>query len=473
MMDYKKRKLKKDLERAQEQAKLGYFENAPDIQDYLKDAITRLDDGQFEELKENTKLKIILSQSWVIYKDKRDFGRDLRSAIYFAKEGHFKDEQVLETLNQAIEDYDNGNYEEQKKNEKLLKILEESEAIDCRITKEREHELEETQKNLPSYFKREDIPLYLGYESIHQITTRLTNDSDELIYCLLLWSREAESRCFPNVAERHMVQKVHEGKISHTTIETDGETEEVYIPKVSTVEQHLDCGEMSEEDKRKTILAGDDYSEILEYCNRLFQKLTLFFVRHAATRGLVLNRIWDFYLSTVDSDYPESHCGDFIYAAGGYCYFSTDAEFRETVQLEIMESFRRAMAEMEMLAVTVHTNITLNYFLSFSYSGNQGDKSELKGTTFTKPQIIKMTGLSASTILGYEKDLIERQCETGVPERDQFKRAGRGKKNHKYKKRDVIDLLNFIRDNNKEPEIVDNCQQSLNDLNGRKSQITD
>lgn len=317
--------------------------------------------------------------------------------------------------------------------------------------------------DVPAFLRREDIPLYLRHETFHQLWERLTNDKDEFIYCLLLWWQEADSRCFPDVSERYMVQKIHEGKVSHTTIEDNGEVEEFYIPQMVTVDQQLQFGRLSEDDRRKIIEAGDDYSEILEYCNRLFRRLTLFFIRYAATKGLVLNRLWDFYLSTVDSDYPESRCGDFIYAVGAYCYFSTDEEFWESVQPTISESFRKAMAEMEMLAVAVHPSISINDFNNF-YPDQAGRVPELKGNTFSKQQIIDMTGLSPSTILGYEKALLDQQRENGVPEKDRFTRARRGARNHRYQKSEVIDLLIFIRDNNKETEIIENCKKSLLNL---------
>lgn len=317
--------------------------------------------------------------------------------------------------------------------------------------------------DVPAFLRRQDIPLYLSHETFHQLWERLINNKDEFIYCLLLWWQEADSRCFPDVSERYMVKRIHERKVSHTTIEENEEIKELYIPQMQTVDQQLQYGRLSEEDRRKIILAGDDYSEILEYCNRLFRRLTLFFIRYAATKGLVLNRLWDFYLSTVDSDYPESRCGDYNYAVGAYCYFSTDAEFWDSVQPTITETFRKAMAEMEMLAVAVHPSISINDFSNF-YPDQTGKVPELKGSIFSKQEIIEMTGLSGSTILSYEKALLDQQCENGVPEEDRFTRARRGERNHRYQKPEVIDLLIFIRDNNKETEIIENCKRSLLNL---------
>lgn len=327
--------------------------------------------------------------------------------------------------------------------------------------------LRETLEKIPGYFRRNDLPCYLATETFSQLSTRFDNDNEELIYCYLLWVREAESRCIGSVRERHMVQHVVENRVSHTDLGFAFD-EELYIPKVYTVKDRLDLesgwgeSEIDEIEKSRIILAGDDYSEILNFCNDIFRNLTMFLIRHAASKGMILNRIWDFYLSTVDSVAPEYPMeDDTVYAVGACCYFSKESSFNEAVKENIKQCFRQAIAEIEAIAISI--NPSLSYVHSLDIWGDNNSAIEIDDT-FGKGQIIQFTGLSARSVLNYEIQLLDYQEEAGVPEKDRFHRAKAGQRNHRYKKQEVLDLLYFIRDTVKDDEIVDQCEKSIGQI---------
>lgn len=444
------RRFKVYLERALEYAKAGYLEDISGIQDYLLNALRDLEKGSIEELKEREKLRDILDQTSDIFKREMRFENHLERAIDLSEHGYFEDKAKIESiLNEALDKFHSGHYWEIKDDEQLQEIFSQAENIrNVIIPEEWDRKYEESLKPHPHFLKRDDVPFYLASETIQEITDRLDKDNGELAYCLMMWHYEAKSRCFPEVQERHMVKRVHNGQVSHVFTKPNGVVEKFRVPRVESAEKilrHPNHYGYREDYVQEFISKGDNYFEILDMCNNMFRKLTIYLTRYAASKGLALNRLWDFYLSTVDTENPESHMYyDSVYAFGTFCNCSTEDEFKE-YQPAIMRSYREAISEIEMLATIIRPDLVLVEYASIKNIDDLNN-SKLKDN-YSFDDLKELTSLGKSRLSEYMK--------TWPTER---------KRGESINREQARELLEYIIEQGPIGDVENRCRKSLEEL---------